>query len=267
MRKASPPLQTFDLAGLLPELRESIYAHAEREAPRECCGLLVREPAREAIVYLPAQNLYTQAGCDRFSLDPVTYAQAEEIGEILAVVHSHPNASANPSMADRVGCEKSGLTWLVMGWPSGVVKAVQPEGWQAPYKGREFCHGVLDCYTLIQDWYRRELRVELPDYEREDGWWEGPQRQNLYIENFEAAGFAQVYGQPQRHDVILMQVRADVANHGAVCLGDGVMLHHLHGRLSCEAVYGGYWERHTLALLRHRSRLDAAALAALKAAA
>ena len=36
-------------------------------------------------------------------------------------------------MADRVGCERSGLPWLVMGWPSGVVKSIEPEGWQAPY--------------------------------------------------------------------------------------------------------------------------------------
>lgn len=256
-----PETNRFELDDLLPELREGIYAHAEAEAPRECCGLLVREPACGATIYLPAENLHREAGRDRFRLDPLAYAQAEEIGEIRAIVHSHPNASANPSMADRVGCEASGLPWLVMGWPSGVVKLVQPEGWQAPYKGREFCHGVLDCYTLIQDWYRRELRIVLPDFERDDGWWEGPAPKDLYLDNFEAAGFARTHGPAQRHDVILMQVRADVANHGAIYLGDGTMLHHLHGRLSCEDVYGGYWERHTLALLRHVSRPDAAAIA------
>ena len=171
---------------------------------------------------------------------------------MLAVVHSHPNASANPSMADRVGCERSALPWLVLGWPSGVVKEVSPEGWQAPYKGREFVHGVLDCYTLIQDWYRRELALDLPDFDREDDWWD--RGQDLYMANFAAAGFVRVDGAvPQRHDVLLMQVRANVANHGAVYLGDGVILHHLWGRLSCEDVYGGYWQRHTLALLRHGS--------------
>jgi proteasome lid subunit RPN8/RPN11 len=251
---------TFAIEQLLPEHREAIYAHAEREQPRECCGLLVREPACGAVLYLPAANLCAEGGHDRFRLDPMTYAEAEEIGQVLAVVHSHPNASANPSMADRVGCERSALTWLVMGWPSGVVKAVSPEGWQAPYKGREFCHGVLDCYTLIQDWYLRELRIELPDFEREDGWWEPARGEDLYMRHYREAGFERVDGPPQRHDVILMQVRSDQANHGAVYLGDGVLLHHLHGRLSCEDVYGGYWERHTLALLRHRSRTGALAM-------
>jgi cell wall-associated NlpC family hydrolase len=53
--------------------------------------------------------------------------------------------------------------------------------------------------------------------------------------------------------VVLMQVKSKVANHGAVYLGDDKLLHHLHGRLSCHDVYGGYWARHTLAVVRHRS--------------
>lgn len=244
-------------------LREAIYAHAGAQAPRECCGLVVKPHGGELLDYVPCGNV-APAGEDRFSVDPMDFALAEERGEVIAVVHSHPNASANPSMADRVGCERSGLPWLVMGWPSGVVKQLQPEGWQAPYTQRTFCHGVLDCYTLIQDWYWRELSIELPDFEREDTWWE--KGQDLYMQNFAAAGFVQVSGLPQRHDVVLMQVLSDKANHGAVFVGGGNILHHLYGRLSCHDVYGGYWERHTLALLRHRSLVDASA-ASVEAAA
>ena len=161
-------------------------------------------------------------------------------------------------MADRVGCEKSGVPWFIVGWPSGVIKVLDPSGWQAPFKGREFCHGVLDCYTLIQDWYRRELAMALPDFDRADGWWEtraGHEPQDLYMENFEQAGFVRVFGEPQRHDVLLMQVRSDRANHGAVYTGNGLMLHHLHGQLSEEIVYGHYYQHRTKALLRHISRV------------
>lgn len=265
-------MTTNELLALVNDgLRAQLLAHAEREAPRECCGLLVRlNDAPDQVKYFPAKNLHTgAAGHDRFRLDPVDYCAAEEEGVIEAIVHSHPNASANPSMADRVGCEASGLPWLIVGWPSGVVKALQPEGWQAPLLGREFCHGVLDCYTLIQDYYRRELRIELPDFEREDDWWN--KGQDLYMQGFERAGFVAVTDAPRPHDVILMQVLADVANHGAVYLGDGVMLHHLFNRLSAREVYGdgsggGYWERHTLAILRHRSLLGAAPAGAVQLA-
>jgi proteasome lid subunit RPN8/RPN11 len=246
---------TSVLEQLGEDLRLAIIDHAGREAPRECCGLVVRDPDGGTLHYMPCDNLHP-GGQDRFELDPEGWRMAEDFGQVLAVVHSHPNASANPSMADRVGCERSGLPWLLVGWPSGVMKEVLPEGWQAPYTGRDFCHGVLDCYTLIQDWYRRELQLVLPEFEREDGWWErreGHAPQDLYMAGFEAAGFVRVAGEPQRHDVILMQVKANVANHGAVYTGDDTLLHHLWGRLSCHDVYGGYWARHTVALLRHRS--------------
>lgn len=256
------------LAELTDELRQAMLEHAAAEAPRECCGLLLRLTETGALAYLPALNLYAgAAGEDRFQLDPQAWPDAEALGEVLAVVHSHPNASANPSMADRAGCERSGLPWLVVGWPSGVIRQLQPEGWQAPYEGRTFHHGVMDCYTLIQDWYRREpdLGFELPEIEREDEWWK-PRAdpagnvlpaQDLYMQHFGEAGFVRVYGQPQRHDVILMQVKSARANHGAVYLGDGVMLHHLVSRLSERTVYGGYWATHTVALLRHKSRVPA----------
>lgn len=258
------------IAALTDTLREAMLAHAQEEAPRECCGLLVRLPDGEGLSYYRAENQYIgTAGEDRFQLDPDAFVYLEDLGaEVLAVVHSHPNGSANPSMADRVGCERSGLPWLIVGWPSGVFKQLAPSGWAAPYEGRTFHHGVLDCYTLLQDWYRREpdLGFELPDIDRDDDWWKPKldgqgcivePAQDLYMQHFAAAGFVRVQGQPQRHDVILMQVKSDRANHGAIYLGDGTMLHHLAGRLSERTVYGGYWLQHTMALLRHHSRVSA----------
>ena len=247
-----------------------MLAHAEREAPRECCGLLVS--IEGALVYREAKNLMADAEGDRFMLDPADWVATEEEGRIMAVVHSHPNASANPSMADRVGCERSGLPWVIVGWPSGMVKQLQPDGWAAPYKGREFHHGVLDCYTLVQDWYRRELAIELPDYERDDGWWEereGQPAQDLYMNQFASAGFVRVFGEPQRHDGILMEIRSERANHAAVYLGDGVILHHLHGRPSEETLYGHFYQNRTVALVRHISRISPmeAQVTAMRAAA
>lgn len=241
------------LQQLTDQVRQAMLDHAADTQPHECCGLLVRDPDEGSVHYMAARNLLASgpAGQDRFRLDPEDFAAAEDFGQVLAVVHSHPNASANPSMADRVGCEKSGLPWVVVGWPSGVMKELAPEGWQAPFIGREFAHGVLDCYTLIQDWYARERGIELPDFDREDDWW--AKSQDLYMQNFAAAGFVRAEGVLREGDVILMQVKSPVANHGAVYLGQDKLLHHLWGRPSCHDVYGGYWARHTVATVRHRS--------------
>ena len=87
-----------------------------------------------------------------------------------------------------------------------------PTGWQAPLLGRQFFHGVLDCYTLVRDWYSREAGIELPDFERADDWWN--QGQDLYMEQFAQAGFSRIPDAAQilPGDVILMAVRSPVAN-------------------------------------------------------
>jgi cell wall-associated NlpC family hydrolase len=78
---------------------------------------------------------------------------------------------------------------------------------------------------------------------------------NLYLDNFGSAGFG-VTDLTDRTslkvgDVLLMQVAASVPNHAAVYLGDGLILHHLQGRLSSRDVYGGYWQKVTTHALRH----------------
>jgi cell wall-associated NlpC family hydrolase len=52
-------------------------------------------------------------------------------------------------------------------------------------------------------------------------------------------------------DCFLMQVASPVPNHAAVYLGDGLILHHLQGRLSSRDVYGGYWQKVTTHVLRY----------------
>mgnify|MGYP000915975667 CR=1 FL=1 len=203
----------------IDQVRAAIAAHAQAQFPQECCGLVVRLPS--GVAYAPGENL-APGPQDAFVLAPHSWAAAEDEGQILAVVHSHPNASAHASMADRVLCERSGLPWLIMGWPSGVMTRLDPVGWTAPLIGREFHHGVLDCYSLIRDYYGQELGLVLPDYPRSDDWWD--KGQNLYRDNFASAGFVEVQGQPDQHDVVLMRVGARVDNHAGVFV-DGCFWH------------------------------------------
>jgi proteasome lid subunit RPN8/RPN11 len=234
-------------------LDEQLLAQAAAHAPAECCGVIVNTD--DGLRLHPCANVLPAAERnDRFVLSPADQADAEDAGTIVAIYHSHPNASADPSEADLVQCTASGLPWIIIGWPSGVIRVCEP-GYHAPLIGRQFTHGLLDCYTLIRDYYRWHMSVELPDFERADEWWK--HGQHLYTDNFASAGFEAVTGQlePQPGDVILMQVHADVPNHAGILSRPGVLLHHLHGRLSEETVYSGYWQRHTTHVLRHRSKL------------
>lgn len=239
----------------------AINDHAQRDYPRECCGLVCVVKGRER--YVPCTN--AAQGAEHFILPAAEYADAESLGEILAVVHSHPNAPAEPSQADLVACEASGLRWhivrvdLVDGAAlAGEMRTIEPSGYKAPLVGRQFSHGVLDCYQLIVDWYQQERGITLKQFARADNWWNDG-ASDLYTEGFPQAGFVRIKegDEPQVGDVILMQIRSQngVPNHAAIYLGDGVMLHHLHGRLSSRDIYGGYWSQTTTHILRYQQNL------------
>jgi proteasome lid subunit RPN8/RPN11 len=228
-------------------------AHAAREFPREACGLLVIHKGRET--YVPCRNI--GVGTDQFVIHPEDYVRADRLGEIVGVFHSHPNLPAEPSQADKVAGEASGLPWFILSFPSGQWHEMQPSGYIAPLVGRAWAHGVLDCYSVIRDWYREERGVDLPNFDRFDEWWK--RGQSLYLDNFGSAGF-EALGAVQSQDmevgdVLLMQVASPVPNHAAIYLGDGLILHHLQGRLSSRDVYGGYWHKITTHILRHRTEI------------
>jgi proteasome lid subunit RPN8/RPN11 len=231
---------------LTDSVKSAIVDHANRELPKECCGLVIIRKGKQ--VYFPCQNL--AIGSDNFILSPEDYARADDEGDIVAVIHSHPNMSAKPSQADLVACEASGLPWFIVGLPDQIWEYIEPSGYVAPLVGRKWSHGVLDCYALIRDYYKMELNINLPNFERSDEWWN--RGENLYLDNSISTGFYEIKREDlQSSDVILMRINSPVPNHGAIYLGDDVILHHVHGRLSTRDVFGGYWLKNTAGYFRY----------------
>lgn len=233
---------------LIPEAVD----HARRELPRECCGLIVRD-AEAALRYWPCRNV-SATPTAHFAIDPVDQVAAERAGTVEIIVHSHVLSAPEPSEADRLSCNAHGLPWLIVsadgrhGWLEPVPGAPVP-----PLVGRAFCYGLSDCLSLLRDYYRLELGLTLPDFDRgEADWWR--RGENRFAENIEAAGFAPVIGAWRAHDVVLMQVLgSNVPNHCAIWIGDGRILHQVENRLSGYAVFGGAWEKATARVCRHRS--------------
>jgi proteasome lid subunit RPN8/RPN11 len=237
---------------LADQVTQDFTIHAEAEFPREACGLVIIFKGRQ--LYKPCRNI--AVGTDQFAIHPEDYAAAEDLGEIVAVIHSHPNLPANPSQADLVSCEATQVPWFILSHPVGVWSETYPTGYKAPLVGRQWSHGVLDCYSIIRDWFENERAIFLPDFERHDEWW--LKGENLYEENFAKAGFHQINRDELRKgDVILMQVGSPVPNHGALYLGDGLILHHVQNRLSTRDIYGGYWLKHSTKFLRHENSSSA----------
>lgn len=225
----------------------AIKEHAAQECPRESCGVVIIVKGKYR--YIPCRNDSSDAA-NHFMINMEDWITAEDLGTPAVIVHSHPYISPQPSQADLIGCENSQLPWLIVNWPVGTIYEFEPTGYVAPLIGREFSHGVLDCYSLIRDYYKQELNIELENYFRADKWWE--KGQNLYLSNADTGGFIQV-NEPKLHDVLLMQVASKVPNHAVIWLGDGNILHHQTGRLSSKDVYGGWYQKITTHIFRHRS--------------
>lgn len=210
---------------MTPELLGRIFEHARAEAPRECCGLLIA--AKDSLAeYMPCRNI--AAGEDEFRIDPSDWVEAEDRGHVLGVVHSHPGGPLTPSPADIASQESMGLPWWI------VVPGTSE--WMrfgmSPMEGRVFAWGVEDCFSLARDHFG-----DLPDFTRAPGFWRD---RDLFSDCAPLAGFHPVKGNPEPGDVLLFAIKAEVQNHCAVYLGDGLILHHLPGRLSVAEPIGAW---------------------------
>lgn len=233
---------------ILTAIREQVGA----EAPAESCGLVVRIGVRR-LKYFPCKNVFTdQEGqlttADGFAISDLDWMRAEDEGEIVRVIHSHPGQGDNPipSLHDIQRCNASGVIWGIM-TDTGAYVEIEPE--EAPLTGRRFVLGVTDCYGLVMDWHKRH-GVTLRDFRVPYHWWE--RGENLYMDNWKGAGFVEC--EPDTPGaMVIMQVAADVANHAGIYLPDGRLLHHLYGHLSNTIPFrAGYYRDNVVKWVRHK---------------
>ncbi|MBN5322950.1 C40 family peptidase [Serratia marcescens] len=227
---------------------DEILTHAQREFPNECCGVLAQRGRVER--YFPCRNRSAEPA-EHFELDPAGYVAAEDWGEVVAIVHSHPGdgATTQPSELDQLQCDVNELPFVIASWPEGDIRTIYPRG-DRPLVGRQFVLGHADCWSLIMDYYRQEHGLILPNYSVERHWWE--EGENLYMDNWHDCGFREFDGAPQAGDMVIMQLSAPVPNHAGILLGDNMLLHHLYGQLSQRVPYGGYFKDRTVKIIRRK---------------
>lgn len=235
------------------DLKDEMLAHAREEAPNEACGLVVSRGS-DKFRLIRARNVAEQPQ-STFDLDPEAWLEVGSDEEVIGIYHSHPFGTSEPSVADLTSCETTNLPWHIVGLLGDDYRVIQPSGYEAPYELRPYVYGVHDCWSIVRDWYRRELGIDLMDFERNGHWWE--KGQNRYVENIENAGFVVLHGaRYQRGDLMLLQVGAKVTNHSAIWLDDGTILHHVFGRLSKRDPWAGQWSQFMTHHLRHSSLIE-----------
>lgn len=235
-----PPLPTIAAALL----------HAQDCQPLEACGVIADGQ------YWPLENKSTEH--DAFVMDREGFCKINVKTPVQAIVHSHVYLPPSPSDGDRAMCEKTGVPWVIVSWPLGNWRVIEPCGFKAPLVGRSWAWGSHDCFGLIRDGFHNETGVLIPDFERKWLWWK--HGGNIIADQFEQAGFVSLQpGTPPKNaDVFGLRIESKVVNHLALFLEPDVILHQLMGRLSTRDVYGGFYQQATELHLRHRSQMGAA---------
>jgi len=102
--------------------RDAALNHAKAIAPKESCGLVVNYDGIE--VYWECRNIAEIDDC--FVIHPADWAEAEDTGVIIAVIHSHGSNSPEPSDMDIKSCKRSKLPWYILSTDKGEWRSCFP---------------------------------------------------------------------------------------------------------------------------------------------
>ena len=96
-------------------------AHARREFPNECCGIVAVRDGHASAVH-PFENL--AASPFRFEIDGLPLSRLlddlEDAGEQYAIYHSHTRSEPYPSQTDLNFAQHwPGVEWLIVGLAAG----------------------------------------------------------------------------------------------------------------------------------------------------
>ncbi|HAC6879134.1 TPA_asm: phage tail protein [Salmonella enterica subsp. enterica serovar Java] len=223
-------------------MKNDILQHAKECYPAESCGYAVITPDGER--YFPCENISADPAMS-FHIAPEDYLRAQEEGDLVALVHSHPDGIPYLSEADRRLQVQSGIPWWLV--CDGKIHKFR----SVPHlTGRVFVHGVTDCYTLFRDAYHL-AGIDIPDFHRSEEWWR--KGEDLYLDNLSRVGFFRVHpDEAQTGDILLCCFGSSVANHAAILCDNGDLLHHIPEQLSKRERYTDKWQRRTHSIWRHR---------------
>lgn len=121
--------------------------------------------------------------------------------------------------------------------------------------GRPFDWDNSHCYHLVRDFHLDNFGMELTNYACPVDWWD--KGGDLFMENYFKEGFVPFRDHPRDVKpgmVVLMSIRAQVANHCGILMPGEKILHHLTGQVSCIENYNRPLFRNTqMAVLYHPS--------------
>jgi len=224
---------------LSPLIKEGIRAHAFREKPNECCGLIIEGP--KTLESIACTNV-SETPEKHFSLRSKDYVRASKKGKIKAVYHSHISKNDKFSPNDMMHSRTHQVPFILYSTGKDCFSTFDPKKNKTFLYEKPFAIGSTDCYLVVKEYYK-DLGIELADIpgSRTNLSWhkKNPRliqelfelnKQNPDLPIFELPANSDM----KKHDVIVFEfLKGYGANHVAIYLGDGTIIHHPRNKYMC----------------------------------
>lgn len=232
------------------KLLNQITSLALETPDKEVCGFICASGRDVTVV--PMKNLHEKPE-DNYEIDVREYLKLKETGTLVASYHSHPNGSLSPTAPDIASSEELQLPSMIFGTPMQDMICYIPKSCHfRDLAERPFIPTLFDCLTLCEDYYEKIKQIELKKMFRTFRNWNKVAKliPNFMIEN----GFEKVLKPTKEGDVVVMAFDNGIPIHTGLYMGDGIMIHQQIDVESSFTPYGGYWERSTCFVMRHKSQ-------------
>ena len=217
-----------------------IEEHFKKEYPREGCGVISVVKGKKK--WFPCTNIAEDE--EDFILDSQEYLKLKRTTDIIAIVHSHPDKSVEPSELDIKYCNAVGIPYHIYSYPEMELNILEPSTNTTELYGREYEFGVADCFEAAKDYLKTRDIFIPPRIPFEDDWWK--KGLDYFTEELlEEWGFKPLpLTDLQEDDVLIFNVNTEVGSHCGVYIGNDCFYHHAVNRLSCRENIYPFWHKY-----------------------
>jgi|TARA_R100001460_G_scaffold36832_4_gene70706 proteasome lid subunit RPN8/RPN11 len=227
--------------------KDKAAQHAKDCLPQESCGLLAIVKGKET--YFPCKNLANNL-CSYFIIDPDDWAYAEDSGELIAIIHSHPTGPIFPSETDKNACEYLGLKWYIYSPKINDWHSFEPSGYKpSSIIGKTWIWGAADCWTIVVDYFK-EKGLKVGDMIRPKNPVE-MLTNGKFEKEIPLCNFKEVNDDIKEDDLLLMSMAKNTGCHVGIYLGEQMVLHHQVGRLSSRDLLDSQMQKSIYKRYRH----------------
>jgi len=213
------PIDPFSVS-----VHEAAKDHAESMAPNHSVGVV-----RDGVYFLCTNNTY--ATNIEARINPAELEQHQSLGNVQAVVYSHPRGNNAPTLTERREREAYDIIWGVTPVESGVAQGTVWWGdgiVRSPLLDRAFILGVWDCYDLFRDWWIINHNIYPPqvvhDMESTVG------GQGIFLDNYIEGGLSNLGKIPIEEmlpgDMVLLSTGHGAPNQCGVYISDGEIIYY-----------------------------------------